>query len=241
MVLNKFEAISEGNFLLEGVDGPVNRQAIRKYAETSGDRNPIHTTYKVAAAAGLRGVIQHGLFSMAWLIKTLTNWISNNGRLKKIDVQFRSMVRPNDMIHSKAQCIKKYQENGQKCVDLTLVQEAWSLLCRGVVQVSDKTIDVDMVQKALANAKLGMGLELEMANGEIKGINQERFELKTDNEKIIIVPNSLSFWEYFTMGWCRAGDKIQVKLMEPLEKGKAEFEMYKVSNSIEGTAMMVFY
>ena len=240
MISNKFEEVSEGD-LLEGVDGPVNRQAIIRYAETSGDRNPIHTTYKVAAAAGLRGVIQHGLFSMAWLIKTLTNWISNNGKLKRIDVQFRSMVRPNDMIHSKARCVKKYQENGQKFVDLALIQEAWSLLCRGVAQVTDKTIDIDMVQKALANAKLGMGLELEIANGEIKVINQERFELKTDTGKITIVPNSLSFWEYFTMGWCRAGDKIQAKLVGPLENGKAEFEIYKISNSIEGTATILFY
>jgi acyl dehydratase len=240
MVSNKFEEISEGD-LLEGMDGPVNRQAIIRYAESSGDRNPIHTTYKIAAAAGLRGVIQHGLFSMAWLIKTLTNWISSNGKLKKIDVQFRSMVRPNDIVHSKARFVKKFQENGQKCVDLALVQEAWSLLCRGVAQVSDKTIAIDTIQKTLANAKLGMGLELEIANGEIKSISQEKFELKTGHEEITIIPNSLSFWEYFTMGWCRAGDKIQVKLLAPLENGKVEFEIYKVSNSIEGTATIVFY
>jgi acyl dehydratase len=240
MVANKFEEIREGD-TLEGMDGPVNRQSIIRYAESSGDRNPIHTTYKIAAAAGLRGVIQHGLFSMAWLIKTLTNWISNNGRLKKIDVQFRSMVRPNDIIYSKARFVKKYQEKGKKLVDLALIQEAWSLLCRGIAQTSDKTIDADTFQKSLVNAKLGMGLELEIANGEIKLINQERFELKMDNDKISIISNSLSFWEYFTMGWCKAGDKIQVKLLGPLENGKVEFEIYKISNSIEGTATVLFY
>jgi acyl dehydratase len=240
MVSNKFEAIREGD-TLEGMDGPVNRQAIIRYAETSGDRNPIHTSYKIAVAAGLHGVIQHGLFSMAWLIKTLTNWISNNGKLKKVEVQFRSMVRPNDIIYSKAKFVKKYQEEGKKCLDLALVQEAWSLLCRGIAQASDKALDVESFQTYLANAKLGMGLEAEIANGEIKLIKQERFELKTDNAKITIIPNSLSFWEYFTMGWCRAGDKIQVKLLGPLENGKAEFEMYKISNSIEGTATVLFY
>lgn len=108
---NRFEEIAEGD-IIEGIDGPVDRRAIQHYAETSGDRNPIHTTYSVAMAAGLGGVIQHGLFSMAWLIKTLTTWFQEQGRLKQINVQFRAMVRPGDMVYSKGKIIKKNQEKG---------------------------------------------------------------------------------------------------------------------------------
>ena len=111
MLSNKFEEINAGD-LIEGVDGPVNRAAINRYAETSGDRNQIHTTYGVAMVAGLKGVIQHGLFSLGWLIKTLTNWTSENGKLKHLNIQFRAMVRPNDIVYSKGTIIKKYQENG---------------------------------------------------------------------------------------------------------------------------------
>ena len=55
-------------------------------------------------------------------------------------------------------------------------------------------------------------------------------------DAIEIIPKTLSFWEAFTQGWCAEGDTIQVKLEKPPEDGKAEFEIYRVSNSIVGTA-----
>ncbi|NVM53871.1 MAG: hypothetical protein HWN66_09230 [Candidatus Helarchaeota archaeon] len=237
MLSNNFEEIKEGK-IIEGVDGPVNRQAIIRYAETSGDRNPIHTTYNVAMAAGLNGVIQHGLFSMAWLIKTFTNWLGNNGKLKRINIQFRAMVRPNDMVHSKGKIIKKYQENGQKFVDLEVVQEAWSIICKGTAQASNKSNNAATFQTLLSNAELTMEIETKLEDGQVKLIDNQKLELQTDEIKVI--PSSLSFWESFTRGWLRKGDKIQIKLAEPPENGKAYFEIYRVSNSIKGTATIQF-
>ncbi|NVM28064.1 MAG: hypothetical protein HWN65_04395 [Candidatus Helarchaeota archaeon] len=234
MVSNKFGELKEGD-LIEGIDGPVNRQAILRYAETSGDRNPIHTTYEVAMAAGLKGVIQHGLFSMAWLIKTLTNWLGDEGKLKQINIQFRAMVRPNDMVYSKGKIIKKYKENGEKLVDLELIQEAWSLLCRGTARASDKSIDEETFQNLLSNAELGMEIKAKITNGEVNLVEKEKLELNV--EGLEIIPNSLSYWEAFTRGWNRKGEKIQVKLTEPPENGQAKFEIYKVSNSIKGSAI----
>ena len=238
MLSNNFGNIEVGN-IVEAIDGPVQRPDINRYAETSGDRNPIHTTYKVAMAAGLNGVIQHGLFSMAWLIKTFTNWLGEKGKLEDIDIQFRAMVRPNDMVHSKGKIIKKYQENGKKLADLEIVQEAWSLLCKGKAQASDKSIDAEAFQKLLSNVKLGIEIASEIENGEIKAVNKSKVELNA--EGIEILPNTLSFWESFIRGWFRKGDKIVVKLENPPEDGQADFAIYKVSNSIKGTATALFY
>jgi acyl dehydratase len=237
MISNNYDEIELGN-TLEGVDGPVRRQAINHYAETSGDRNPIHTTYKVAMAAGLSGVIQHGLFSMAWLIKTFTDWLHERGKLEKIDIQFRAMVRPNDLVYSKGKVIKKYKENGKKLMDLEINQEAWGLLCKGIAQAMDKSIDADAFQKLLSNVKLGIEIESEIEAGEVKIV--EKQNLKFESDGIEVLPNSLSFWEAFTRGWYRKGDKIRVKLLDPPENGKAEFAIYKVSNSIKGTATVLF-
>lgn len=238
MLSNNYGKIKVGN-IIEGVDGPVNRPDINRYAETSGDRNPIHTTYKVAMAAGLNGVIQHGLFSMAWLIKTFTNWLGDKGKLRDIEIQFRAMVRPNDVVHSKGKVIKKYQEKGKNLADLELVQEAWSLLCKGKAQASNKSIDAETFQKLLSKVKLGIEIESEIENGEIKSIDKSNIELNA--EGIEIIPNSLSFWESFIRGWFRKGDKIRVKLENPPEDGQANFAIYKVSNSIKGTATVLFY
>jgi acyl dehydratase len=233
---NKFEEVKVGD-IIEGLDGPVTCQAINRYAEVSGDRNPIHTTYSVAMAAGLKGVIQHGLFSMAWLLKTLTSWIKNNGKLKTIDIQFRAMVRPNDIVHSTGIVIKKYQENGQNLIDLELNQEAWGLLCKGSLQASDKYMNPEILKKSLFNAKLELEVKTEIADGIVKEVEKEKCELKV--EGIEVISNSLSFGEAFTRGWFRKGDELRVKLENSSETGKFNFEIHKVSDSIKGTAIVI--
>jgi len=236
MLSNKFEEINAGD-LIEGVDGPVNRAAINRYAETSGDRNPIHTTYGVAMAAGLKGVIQHGLFSLGWLIKTLTNWTSDNGKLKHLNIQFRAMVRPNDIVYSKGTIIKKYQENDQNFVELEVVQEAWSLLCKGTAQSTDKTIDPEQFKTLLSNAKFRIDTQMNLDNGEIQALAQNNLEFQA--EGLEIIPNTLSFWEALIRGWPRKGEKIELKLTSPLKDGMAEFEIHRASRSIQGTAIIL--
>ncbi|MHA1265662.1 MAG: MaoC/PaaZ C-terminal domain-containing protein [Candidatus Helarchaeota archaeon] len=240
MPSNKFREIQIGD-IIEGIDGPVNRQAIIRYAKVSGDQNPIHTTYEVAMTAGLKGVIQHGLFSMGWLIKTLINWINHNGKLDKIQVQFRAMVRPNDLVHSKGEITRKFEENGEKFVELKLIQEAWSLLCKGLARTSDEPIDPNKIREILLNAKLGMEVAAEFKQGEINLIEKEKFELQAD--KLEIIPNSLSFWEAFTRGWLRPGEKIQVELNmnPPSHEGTFSFSLYRVSTSILGMALISIF
>jgi len=233
MISNKFEEIAMGD-IIEGMDGPVDRQAIQRYSETSGDRNPIHTTYSVAMAAGLGGVIQHGLFSMAWLIKTLTTWFQAQGHLKRINVQFRAMVRPGDIVYSKGKVLKKYQEKGQKLIELELTQEAWSLLCKGTAQAMDQTIDIEEFKEVLSNITLKLDLETIISEGKIVEIPKREVNLNTD--AIEIIPKTLTFWEAFTQGWCVEGDIIKVKLEKLSEDEQAEFEIYRISNSIVGTA-----
>ncbi|HUX99074.1 MAG TPA: MaoC/PaaZ C-terminal domain-containing protein [Candidatus Deferrimicrobium sp.] len=233
---NKFEEIKVGD-IIEGVDGPVTRQAINRYAETSGDRNPIHTTYSVAMAAGLKGVIQHGLFSMAWLLKTLTSWMGNNGKLKSIDIQFRAMVRPNDIVHSMGTVIKKYQEDGQNLIDLELNQEAWSLLCKGRLQSFDKSITPEILSQKLLNNKLILEIKAEIADGIVKEVEKEKFELSSADIKVN--PNFLSFGEAFIRGWYQKGDNLRVKLDQSSETGKFDFEIHKVTDSIKGTSTII--
>jgi acyl dehydratase len=233
MISNLFDEIEVGD-LIEGVDGPVTRKAINRYAETSGDRNPIHTTYEVAMAAGLGGVIQHGLFSMGWLIKTVSNWIGGNGKLKHINIQFRAMVRPNDLVYSRGKIVKKHRVNGEKLVDLDITQEAWGLLCKGIAQAADRSITEQDLMQLLATAKLNLGLESQIMDGEVT--SRIKGALSFAAEGVEILPKSLSFWETFTRGWYKEGDKIRVELVTPLENGKAPFAIYKVSNSIKGTA-----
>ena len=71
----------------------------KRYAEASGDPNPIHTDAEFAKSVGLPGVILHGLYSMAQVARAHTNAAGGDPRaLKRLSVQFRGMGFPEQEI-----------------------------------------------------------------------------------------------------------------------------------------------
>jgi len=77
------------------------------YAGASGDFNLIHIDPEFGKAVGLGGNILQGLCTYAWVSQTVTDWIEDPGRLKKLRVRFRSPVRPNDTITIKGKVTSK--------------------------------------------------------------------------------------------------------------------------------------
>ena len=71
----------------------------KRYAEASGDPNPIHTDPEYAKSVGLPGVILHGLYSMAQVARAHTEAAGGDPRaLKRLRVQFRGMGFPEQEI-----------------------------------------------------------------------------------------------------------------------------------------------
>jgi acyl dehydratase len=71
----------------------------KRYAEASGDPNPIHTDPEFAKNVGLPGVILHGLYSMAQVARANTAAAGGDPRsLKRLTVQFRGMGFPEQEI-----------------------------------------------------------------------------------------------------------------------------------------------
>jgi acyl dehydratase len=67
----------------------------KRYAEASGDPNPIHFDPDFAQKVGLPGVILHGLWSMAQVARAHTDAAGGDPRsLKRLRVQFRGMGFP---------------------------------------------------------------------------------------------------------------------------------------------------
>jgi acyl dehydratase len=54
---------------------PISRTTLALFAGASGDHNPMHIDIDVAKAAGLDDVFAHGMLSMAYLGRLLTNWV----------------------------------------------------------------------------------------------------------------------------------------------------------------------
>ena len=71
----------------------------KRYAEASGDPNPIHTDPEFAKSAGLPGCILHGLWTMAQVARANNAAAGGDPRnLKRLSVQFRGMGFPEQEI-----------------------------------------------------------------------------------------------------------------------------------------------
>jgi acyl dehydratase len=71
-----------------------------RYANASGDRNPIHLDNAVARLAGLPGIVVHGLCSMAFTSKVIIDHCCSGDptRLRRLAVSFSRPVFPGDTI-----------------------------------------------------------------------------------------------------------------------------------------------
>lgn len=52
----------------------ITRADLVRYAQASGDDNPIHQDESVARSVGLPGVIAHGMYTMALAARAVTAW-----------------------------------------------------------------------------------------------------------------------------------------------------------------------
>jgi acyl dehydratase len=71
-----------------------------RYAEASGDRNPIHTDPSAAKLAGLQGIVVHGLCTMAFACRAIVDTVCGADplKLRRIEVEFSRPVLPGDSI-----------------------------------------------------------------------------------------------------------------------------------------------
>jgi acyl dehydratase len=92
-----FDSIRTGQ-TLPALAKQVTVEQIQQYAEASGDRNPIHVDETFARAAGLPGVIAHGMLTMAFANQMVTDWLGDRSLLKKLQGRFAGMVLPGDEV-----------------------------------------------------------------------------------------------------------------------------------------------
>jgi acyl dehydratase len=79
--------VAAGTELPPLVVDPISRATLALFAGASGDHNPIHIDLDVARSAGLDDVFAHGMLSMAYLGRLLTNGVPQE-RLRSWWVRF---------------------------------------------------------------------------------------------------------------------------------------------------------
>jgi 3-hydroxybutyryl-CoA dehydratase len=132
--------------LREGVSLPeisrdISQANINRYAEVSGDFNPIHINEDYARETPLGGTVAHGMLVLAYVSQMMTvafgrDWLSG-GRL---DVRFRAPARPGDTISvsGKITSVEKDEDYSRvRCEVLCRDQNGESVIT-GVAEVKVK-------------------------------------------------------------------------------------------------------
>lgn len=70
----------------------LTRTDLVRYAGASGDFNPIHYNDAAAAAAGLPGVLAHGMLTMGIAVQPVVDWLGDPARVTDYQVRFTRPV-----------------------------------------------------------------------------------------------------------------------------------------------------
>ena len=117
-----WEEVSEGMELPE-LKKNCSTQQLVLWAAGSGDFYQIHYDLEFAKSTGLDGLIVHGALKHAFLGQLLHDWIGIEGRIKRFGCSYRGMDVPNQDIMCRGKVVKKYEENGERLVDVQVWTE----------------------------------------------------------------------------------------------------------------------
>ncbi len=120
-------------------------QMLVKWAGASGDFAPLHYDEHFAQASGLSMPIVHGALKRQWLVQLVTDWIGDEGFLKKFSCQYRQIDYPRSMKSffkpkdgetwmCKGEVTNKYKEGKNYYVDCKI----WVENARGEVTTPGK-------------------------------------------------------------------------------------------------------
>ena len=110
-----FDSVSIGDELPPLVLPPLARETLALYAGASRDHNPIHVDVDFARAAGMPDVVAHGMLSMAWLGRLLTNWAPQR-ELREFSVRFTALTCAGERIVCTGRVAEKIERDGEQIV-----------------------------------------------------------------------------------------------------------------------------
>ncbi|MFJ7420965.1 MaoC/PaaZ C-terminal domain-containing protein [Streptomyces uncialis] len=111
----------------------VTRTALALYAGASGDHNPVHIDIDACRAVGIEDVFAHGMLSMAYLGRLLTDWVPQE-RIRSFSVRF-SAITPVNATPVCAGTVTR-TEGGLVHLDLTVSLPDGTVTLRGSATVT---------------------------------------------------------------------------------------------------------
>jgi acyl dehydratase len=143
--------VASGQELPPLVKPPITQEQLRRYAEASGDYNPIHLDEEAAHRVGLDSVIAHGMLSMAFLGQFVTQQIADTpgALLTHLRARFINMVRLDDTLTCHGVVKSSTSDAGQQSITI----ECWAQNQKGEkVTTGEATIQSPLTRTQEASA-----------------------------------------------------------------------------------------
>ena len=135
MSVPTFESLNEGDEIPSLKIPPVSRHTLALYCGASGDHNPIHVDIDYAKSAGLDDVIAHGMLSVGYLARMLTEWVPQSA-IRSISNRFTAMTNIGDSIYCTGKVVEKFKKGNEKLVRLEMqacTPEAQTIIAEAVI------------------------------------------------------------------------------------------------------------
>ena len=130
-----YEDIAVGSEITPLVKQPTTRQLVM-WAGASGDYYSIHYDKDFAQSKGLPGVIVHGQLVGCFLGQLMTDWMGEQGSLRKLTCSYKSVNFPGEALICKGKINKNYVEDGEHYIECNL----WVENTKGEKTVSGKAL-----------------------------------------------------------------------------------------------------
>ena len=98
---------------------PLTRTTLALYCGASGDHNPIHVDIDFAKRAGYPDVFAHGMLSVAWLGRLLTDWVPQR-RIREFGVRFTALTQVGEVINCSGTVTEVFEHQGERRARLAI-------------------------------------------------------------------------------------------------------------------------
>jgi acyl dehydratase len=107
----------------------IDRELLKRYANASGDQNPIHQDEAFAKSVGLPDVIAHGMLTMGLVGQYVSDWAGGSGNVKEYSARFvKPVVVPaNTVVELVVNCVAT-EEDGLYRLELTATVDGVKVL-----------------------------------------------------------------------------------------------------------------
>jgi len=92
---------------------PISRTTLAYYCGASGDHNPMHVDCDFARQAGYPDVFAHGMLSMAYLGRAVTDWVPLD-RVRSFTVRFVAMTQLHEVVTCTGRVAEMLEVAGEK-------------------------------------------------------------------------------------------------------------------------------